>query len=288
LYYLRARYYDPGVGRFLSRDSFAGDESNPLSLHKYLYTHANPVNLTDPSGLWTLIEIQNVIVNQVNQHRERLVRFEKAIEKAKDVLATSAKIAGGIISAVAVVEAFTNPGRPIKWFGPLFAKGVWNTTRVASDMIGAKPTRFDLGAASFDCFTNRNGAWAHVNHFKNQFRRGIGAGANPAVVDLCARFFSDGVPLPVPAEGVSGRPSMMGVMVHEFTHITLGTEDSAYQCSPIASLGVRNVNIGIGGVVALAASNSAGTNNADNYRCFVRDSWIGGGQKLLENLLRGR
>jgi hypothetical protein len=31
-------------------DSFAGDSSDPRSLHKYLYAHANPVNGLDPSG----------------------------------------------------------------------------------------------------------------------------------------------------------------------------------------------------------------------------------------------
>jgi RHS repeat-associated protein len=274
LYYLRARYYDAGIGRFLSRDPFAGEESNPLSLHKYLYVHANPVNLTDPSGLWTLIEIQNVIVNQVNQHRERLVQFKRAVEKAKDALAISAKIAGGVIAATAVLESLGNVGRPVKWFGPLFAgKGVWGTLRIASDMIGAKPTRFDLGVASFDCFANRNGAWAHVNHFKNQFRPGIGARANPAVVDLCPPFFV-APPLPVPAQGVFGTPSMMGVMIHEFSHITLGTDDSEYLCAPLLGLSGPRLS-----GKRLAA-------NADTYRCFARDSWLGGGMEVLQNLLR--
>jgi len=37
LYYLRARYYDPGTGRFNRLDPFAGSTSDPVSLHKYLY-----------------------------------------------------------------------------------------------------------------------------------------------------------------------------------------------------------------------------------------------------------
>lgn len=31
-------------------DSFEGSQSDPLSLHKYLYAHNNPVMMTDPSG----------------------------------------------------------------------------------------------------------------------------------------------------------------------------------------------------------------------------------------------
>jgi RHS repeat-associated protein len=51
-YYLRARYYDPSTGRFTSRDPFEGVMREPLSLAKYPYAHGNPVNLTDPSGLF--------------------------------------------------------------------------------------------------------------------------------------------------------------------------------------------------------------------------------------------
>ena len=50
LYYLRARHYDPGLGRFTTMDTYEGASSDPLSLHKYLYCHADPLNNIDPSG----------------------------------------------------------------------------------------------------------------------------------------------------------------------------------------------------------------------------------------------
>jgi len=31
-YYLRARYYDPGIQRFITQDSYKGEIENPLSL----------------------------------------------------------------------------------------------------------------------------------------------------------------------------------------------------------------------------------------------------------------
>jgi RHS repeat-associated protein len=52
-YYLRARYYDPLNGRFNRLDPYDGDSEDPLSLHKYLYCNANPINFVDPEGLFT-------------------------------------------------------------------------------------------------------------------------------------------------------------------------------------------------------------------------------------------
>jgi RHS repeat-associated protein len=50
LLYLRARYYDPTLGRFLSRDPLQGVPTEPQSLRGYQYALNNPVLLTDPSG----------------------------------------------------------------------------------------------------------------------------------------------------------------------------------------------------------------------------------------------
>ncbi len=50
--YLRARFYDPASGTFNRLDPFAGNLSDPQSLHKYLYTHGNPVMGVDPTGLF--------------------------------------------------------------------------------------------------------------------------------------------------------------------------------------------------------------------------------------------
>lgn len=48
--YLRARYYNSSTGRFISRDSFAGRRSDPLSLNLYTYCRNNPIRYIDPSG----------------------------------------------------------------------------------------------------------------------------------------------------------------------------------------------------------------------------------------------
>lgn len=56
-YYLRARYYAPETGRFVSTDPFLGSPFDPVTLHRYLYANGNPVNLRDPSGQITTAEV---------------------------------------------------------------------------------------------------------------------------------------------------------------------------------------------------------------------------------------
>jgi len=56
LYYLRARYYNPATGRFLSRDPEDGKLKAPASLHKYLYAAGDPVNRIDPRGRADAVE----------------------------------------------------------------------------------------------------------------------------------------------------------------------------------------------------------------------------------------
>ena len=44
-YYLRARFYNPVIGRFTQEDTYYGD-----GLNLYQYCQANPVGYVDPSG----------------------------------------------------------------------------------------------------------------------------------------------------------------------------------------------------------------------------------------------
>ena len=56
LYFLRARYYNQSSGRFMSLDTYFGDTKEPLTLHKYLYANADPVNKLDRSGCMAAAE----------------------------------------------------------------------------------------------------------------------------------------------------------------------------------------------------------------------------------------
>lgn len=50
LYFMRARYYDPDIKRFINADTYKGDLSNSATLNNYAYANGNPVTLTDPFG----------------------------------------------------------------------------------------------------------------------------------------------------------------------------------------------------------------------------------------------
>jgi len=62
LTYLRARYLDSGIGRFISRDTWSGDYNRPLSLNRWGYVEGNPVNKIDPTGHYATSSAGNVAV----------------------------------------------------------------------------------------------------------------------------------------------------------------------------------------------------------------------------------
>jgi RHS repeat-associated protein len=50
LVFLRARYYQPGTGRFVSPDTITPNFAKPSTLNVFLYVDNNPMNYFDPSG----------------------------------------------------------------------------------------------------------------------------------------------------------------------------------------------------------------------------------------------
>ena len=76
LQYLRARYYDSTIGRFITQDTYEGNIYDPLTKNQYLYTNNDPVNYTDPTGhfwkeLWeygkatvkTVVDVGKALIN---------------------------------------------------------------------------------------------------------------------------------------------------------------------------------------------------------------------------------
>ncbi len=100
--YLRARYYNPGTGRFISRDSFAGRRSDPLSLNLYTYCRNNPLRYVDPSGhsYATLPDGTSMSINSASDARHfNLVKDKQLVSLSSKALTSGKYFASDVVSA---------------------------------------------------------------------------------------------------------------------------------------------------------------------------------------------
>ena len=69
LYYFRARYYDPALGRFLSPDPVEGNPLDPHSQNEYVYARNNPLTRTDPLGTQSAqVQGQQYVNSVLSEH----------------------------------------------------------------------------------------------------------------------------------------------------------------------------------------------------------------------------
>lgn len=105
-YYLRARYAEMNTNRFLNMDYFDGNKFDPLSNHKYLYTKANSVNSSDPTGLVTLMDVMSSSSMQDSLNGVNMsYRFKNtlcAIDSLQDQLAIG-KLLFGLATSFAIM-----------------------------------------------------------------------------------------------------------------------------------------------------------------------------------------
>ena len=50
LIYMKARYYDPVIGQFVSPDTIVPDLANVYAYNRYMYAYGNPLKYNDPTG----------------------------------------------------------------------------------------------------------------------------------------------------------------------------------------------------------------------------------------------
>ncbi len=151
-YYLRARHYQQATGRFVSTDPELGNFFDPMSLHRYLYAHANPVDNRDPSG-------------RADYNLTSLM-FAQVLAKSIGVgfIATIGTRALGIAkdwnTALTYGAGFTLVG--LTWFGgtavlaanELAAAGAAGTTAIPAGMLNSFLLAVETGEMA-DCTGNR-------------------------------------------------------------------------------------------------------------------------------------
>ena len=96
LAYIRARYYVPELGRFITKDPQTGKDGDTQSLNRYVYAVNNPVRFVDVSGL-SPREGNKIIDNfgtSDNEHRELIERKRKSYAAINKNLQDIAKFEG--------------------------------------------------------------------------------------------------------------------------------------------------------------------------------------------------
>ena len=151
LYYYRARYYDPAVGRFLTPDP-SGLAAGDTNLYRYVGN--NPTSLVDPSGL----EAQHPMSGLLDDVANGLKSFRQwsGIERVTDRFVTGAlNLVGLGDNATATQVAFQVTGLVS---GTLSGRHLENIIRFGSGLAeGAEEAFFDASSIGFDIYNRYHG-----------------------------------------------------------------------------------------------------------------------------------
>ena len=172
LQYLRARYYAPQNGGFITQDSFSGVLTNALSQNRYTYAHNNPVNYADPSGHSIWDSIKNGVTNAVNSVKNFVSNVANKVSSAVSsaVNAVKSAVTGTTTKTVAntssaVKKSYTNTAVRQKigsYAGGAAAAAGSVTTRYSNSVVNG------VVADSRIPFTNAAGQTISVpSHFSN-------------------------------------------------------------------------------------------------------------------------
>lgn len=85
LVYFGIRYYDPEIGRWITRDPLRGGIDSPQSLNRYSYCMNNPVSFIDPVGLASMQNVETGVVIRWTENGV-IIEFEYGGEAYKLVI----------------------------------------------------------------------------------------------------------------------------------------------------------------------------------------------------------
>jgi RHS repeat-associated protein len=172
LYHFRARYYDPTLGRFLSKDPVLGLVRDPATLHPYQYGLNSPLMLTDRTGrvLWWIPGAVGAMVSAVGY------LIDVATGPETFSWATLAgRTAGGFVAA------YTGPLHGLTSY--LVDWGVqWGVSKVAQVVSGSKDLeRFKAEEFSWGELATETVVGLITHPLSNELAKAIGpnVGRNP-------------------------------------------------------------------------------------------------------------
>lgn len=96
LTYMQQRYYDPGIGRFLSVDPTTADGNTGANFNRYAYANNNPYRFTDPDGR-VAVQIVGGVIGAIISGGSSYLKGNDLRTVAKDAAI------GGIVGVVSTI-----------------------------------------------------------------------------------------------------------------------------------------------------------------------------------------
>ena len=97
--YAQARYLDPGLGRFLSADPFAGTLDDPFSTQGFIYGRANPLKYVDPDGRLDIVWAEKGLEAHQEEYRKEQEGYQARC-RARDESACNQLLGRGAVSTL--------------------------------------------------------------------------------------------------------------------------------------------------------------------------------------------
>ena len=221
LYYLRARYYNPDTGRFISQDNVSYlDPENLSGLNLYVYANGNPISYIDPSGRIAILTaiIVGAIVGAaiggtyggVKSYKQAKAAGASGAELFKETIKGVAKgvVIGGTVGALAgaatwgvatLLTAMSTGGLGSAFLGNILANTSAGVVSVASlQTIGAYVAGAGAIATTLIMFSKHNPgmsntspySWTNRNEGVEAMQRN-GMDANKAADDIMNSHFDN-------------------------------------------------------------------------------------------------